>query len=506
MKLSRSRIVLLLLVVIAFSFTGCKKKRKIDVNSVTVGLEGSPSTLDPRLAADAYSTRVNSLIYNGLVRIDENGRVVPDLAEKWEIRGKSVIFRLRRGVKFHNGKELTSRDVAYTLRSVFGMPSPFQNSLEVIERIETPDPHTVVLKLKKYFAPLFTSLVLGIVPEGDDWKHFKPIGTGPYKVDNFVRGDRVELSASPFYGERLRIKRILFRVIPDGTTRVMELENGGVDLLLNSIPPDMLPELRKNPAIGLIIKRGVNVSYLGFNLRDRYLKDLRVRRAIAMSIDRDAIIKHLLDGLAEKANSIIAPSNWAYKEVTLPAYDPEKAARLLDQAGYRIGKSGYRFKLEYKTSTNRLRRRIAEAIADQLKRVGIDVEVRSYEFGTFFSDIRKGMFQLYSLTWVGITDPDILYYAFDSHSIPPNGANRNHYENREFDQLVEKARVTPDLEERKKLYARAQEILARDLPVLPLWYHYDVLAYRKGLKGIKILPGGEYVFLKDAYWEVPPGR
>ncbi len=506
MKFNKWLVPLLLASIALLLLPSCKKKEKRS-SSVIVGLEGSPSTLDPRLAADAYSERVNSLIYNGLVKIDTHGIIRPDLATDWKVKGKTIIFHLRKGVKFHNGKELTSADVKYTLLSVFQMPSPFQNSLNVIDKIETPDRYTVILHLKRYFAPIFTALTLGIVPKGDDNKNFKVIGSGPYRIKQFIRGDKIELIAFKKYFEGSpRIKKIIFRVIPDGTTRVMELEHGSIDLLLNSIPPDMLGELKKDPNISLIIRPGVNVSYLGFNLRDKYLKDIRVRKAIAMAINRDAIIDHLLDGLATKANSIIAPSNWAYSPVTLPAYDPGKANILLDKAGYKIKKNGFRFSLEYKTSTNRLRRRIAEAIADQLRRIKIKVNVRSYEFGTFFSDIRKGVFQLYSLTWVGITDPDILYYAFDSKSLPPNGANRNYYINKKFDKIVEKARETRSQSKRKELYAEAQRILARDLPVLPLWYHFNVVAYRKGLENVKILPGGEYVFLKDAYWSMPSGK
>ena len=492
-----------LLLLMAFFIFSCTKRKKFDTAQLIVGLEGSPSSFDPRSAADAYSARINSLIYNGLVRIDEHGRIQPDLAEKWVRKGKRIIFYLRKGVRFQDGKELTSTDVKYTISSIFKMASPYQNSLKVIDSIDTPDKYTVVLNLKKIFAPLLTALNVGIVPKGDSSNRFKPIGTGPFKLSEFKRGDRVILSRfENYFGGRPFLKKIIFRVIPDDTTRVMELLKGSVQLLQNSIPPDSLDEIKKDKKVMVRIETGVNVSYLGFNLRDRYLKDIRVRRAIAMAINREEIIHYLLKGLAVKASSIIAPSNWAYAEVTLPTYDPDAANRILDKAGYRKDKNGIRFTLEYKTSVNRLRRRIAEAIASDLKRIGINVVVRSYEFGTFFSDIRKGVFQLYSLTWVGITDPDILYYAFDSKSLPPEGANRNFFIDPQFDTLVGQARYTLNEDLRKKLYAKAQKIIAAKLPVLPLWYHYNIMAYTKGLEGIKIFPGGEYVFLKDVKWNL----
>ncbi len=497
---------ILLILVFLFSIVACHKKER-NFDAVIVGLEGSPSTLDPRLAADAYSERVNSLVYNGIFTTDRHGRIIPDLAEKWEVRNNSITVHLKKGVVFQNGKPLTSRDVKYTLESILKMPSPYQSNFKEIKDIITPDKHTVILKLKKFEVPILTALVVGIVPYGDSDKNFKPIGTGPYIVKEFIRGEKIVLIRNKKYFKGSpRIKKIIFRVIPDDTTRVMELLNGGVDLLQNSIPPDMLPEVKKSPKLEVKVEPGVNVSYLGFNLKDKYLKDFRVRKAIAMAIDRKSIITHLLGGLAEEANSILAPTNWAYAAVTTPSYDPDVASKLLDNAGYKKNKDGFRFQLEYKTSTNRLRRRIAEVIADQLEKIGIKVKVRSYEFGTFFSDIRKGNFQLYSLTWVGITDPDILYYAFDSKSIPPQGANRNFYMNPIFDKLVEEAREITDEAKRKRLYAQAQKILAKDLPVLPLWYHYNIMAYRKGLQGVEILPGGEYRFLANAWWEKTQSR
>jgi len=497
---------LLIAILVTGLLIGCHKK-KFNPGEIIVGLEGSPSIFDPRLATDAYSARINSLIYDGLVRINERGEIAPDLAEKWEIKGKKVIFHIRKGVKFHNGKELTSRDVKCTIESILHSPSPYRNSLNTIEKIEIPDRYTVILHLKQIFAPLLTALAVGIVPCGDDPDHFKPVGTGPYMLKEFKRGEEVVLTRfENYFLGTPHLQKIIFKVIPDDTTRIMELERGEVSLLQNSIPPDFLPELKKNGEIEIVIKPGVNVSYLGFNLKDPILSRVEVRKAIALAINRDEIIKHLLGGLASKASSIISPQLWAYTPVTVPGYDPEKAEKLLDRAGYKRGADGIRFSLEYKTSTNRLRRRIAEVIARQLERVGIRVKVRSYEFGTFFSDIRKGNFQIYSLTWVGITDPDILYYAFDSHSIPPEGANRGHYHNEEFDKLVEEARHTFNKNKRKKLYAKALKILAEDLPIYPLWYHFNIIAYRKGLRGIKIHPGGDYYFLKDVYWLRSSGK
>ena len=498
--------------VIAVIFSSCTKKQKFDPTKITVGLEGSPSIFDPRLATDAYSSRINALLYNGLVKVDENSDIVPDLAEKWEIQGeKTLVFHIRKNVKFYFGKEVTSGDVKYTLESVFKLPSPFKNSLKEIEQIEAPDKYTVIIKLKEPFAPILTALTLGIVPYGSGDLSLSPKGTGPFVLKEFIRGDKIILKSNKnYFGGEPKLKTVIFKVIPNDTTRVMEMEKGSIDLLQNSVPPDSLAQLENNKKLTVIKKNGVNVSYLGFNLQDPILKNISVRRAIAYAINKKEIINYMMKGLATPANSIISPDNWAYwGENKSYEFNPAKAKEILDKAGFTDpdGEGPQpRFSLEFKTSTNKVRRRIAEVISSQLKTIGINLVVRSYEFGTFFADIKAGNFQLYSLTWVGIIDPDILYYVFSSKSFPPQGANRDHYQNPEVDKLLEKTRTIMDKKVRKKLYKRIQEILFDELPVYPLWYHKNILVYKKGLHGFKILPGGEYISLETAYWETTQAK
>ena len=205
------------------------------------------------------------------------------------------------------------------------------------------------------------------------------------------------------------------------------------------------------------------------------------------------------------ATGVLSPLNWSYEPaVEVYGYDPEKAKRLLDEAGYRDPDGpgpAKRFTLTYKTSQNELRRRIGEAIQGLLGEVGIDVKMRSYEWGTFFSDIRKGNFQIYTLTWVGITDPDIYYYLFHSKSIPPDGANRGAYLNPEMDLLIERGRVLQDREERKEVYGRIQKILARDLPYVSLWNEVNVVVVDPRVRGFVLRPDGDFLSLKDVWIE-----
>jgi len=230
-----------------------------------------------------------------------------------------------------------------------------------------------------------------------------------------------------------------------------------------------------------------------------------VRQAIAHAIDRQAIIDSSLEGLARPAGGLLAPGNWAYEgQVAQYPYDPQRAAALLDQAGL-IDPDGDgpapRFRLSYKTSTDRLRTEIATIIVHQLAAVGIEVELRSFEWGTFFADIKSGNFQLYSLIWVGIVDPDIYHYVFHSSSLPPAGANRGRYSNPALDKLIEASRTEMDQGKRREMYSQVQKRPAEDCAYVSLWYGDNVVVHKRGLRGFVIYPGGEYTSLAAATQE-----
>jgi len=226
-----------------------------------------------------------------------------------------------------------------------------------------------------------------------------------------------------------------------------------------------------------------------------------VRQAIAHAIDRDAIIRHLLKGLGTPATGLLSPFHWAYESsVSRFDYSPERAKKLLDEEGFPDPDGDGprpRFRLSYKTTTLDLRRRIAVAFKEQLSQVGIDLDVRAYEWGTFYGDIQKGNFHLYSLSWVGVTDPDIYFSLFHSTSVPPQGNNRGRYHNAEIDRLLEQGRRSLNLEERKRIYSTVQQILARDLPYIPLWWTKNVVVMKRAIRGFIPYPDGDLISLKN---------
>jgi peptide/nickel transport system substrate-binding protein len=494
------------LAIAASSLAGCSPRLPTDSGELVIAFPGAPSAIDPRLSTDAYGTQILQMTHASLLRLDAAGNPLPDLAERWEERSSTeIVFRLRGGVRFHDGRELTSADVRYTFQWMLDPRngSPHRSTYETIRAVETPDARTVVFRLSEPFAPFLAGMTRGIVPARSRAAGYSPpIGAGPYRVDDYRPDAGIRLSRfEGYYGGTPGIEKVSVKFLPDSNVRFLELAKGSVNFVLNGVDPDLIPAALENGNLVTEEAPGSNVSYLGFNLRDPVLSDARVRRAIAMAIDRGAIVRNLWKGHADLADSLLAPGFWAHEEGIPPLpHDLAAARRLLDSAGYRDpdGEGPKpRFRLTYKTSQNELRRRIAAVIQEQLRQAGIAVEIQSLEWGTFFSDIRRGNFQLYALTWVGIADPDIYHYAFHSGETPPEGANRGGYRNPEVDRLVEEGRREQSRGKRKAIYGNVQRILARDLPVFPLWINRNILVRDRRLSGFAITPDEDYSSVRE---------
>ncbi len=507
----RAAAIFILSFLVLAGATGCGSESRTD-DGLVIALESSPTNLDPRLSLDAASERVNQLIYSKLVRFDRKLNIVSDLAEGWENPDPlTYIFHLKKGALFHDGRELTSRDVKYTFESILDpeLGSAKRGSYLAVEKIEAPDPLTVIFKLKEPYAPFMVSMIQGIVPAhiadtDENRLRLNPVGSGPFRFDSWQQDEKIELTAfKDYYGGKPKLSRIAFRIVPDETIRLLEIEKGGVHLIQNGLSPDILPRLRKNEHLKIITGPSTNYSYLGFNMEDPILRHRMVRQALASSIKRESIIINILKGTAIPATGLLPPEHWAYEGgVQSYPYDPAHAAQLLDRAGFKDPDGDGpkpRFQLVYKTSQNQLRRRIAEVIQQNLKDVGVELKIQSYEWGTFFSHIRKGNFQIYSLTWVGITEPDIYYYIFHTSNVPPRGANRGRYLNAEIDELLVKGRRTVDFDKRKAVYGRVQKIIAEDTPYVSLWHETNVVVMRKEVEGFRLYPGGDFTSLKDVY-------
>lgn len=501
--------ILLLLCALVFTLS-CS--RKPDANTLVMLIESSPTNLDPRVGIDAQSERIDNLIFDDLLSRGDDLNVAPGVAEKWEIPDPlTYVFHLHHGVKFHDGRPLTARDVKWTFDSLLQgkIRSTKAANYKFVDHIDAPDDFTVVFHMKQSDAPLLWNLsdgAMGIVPYGSgDEMTLHPIGSGPFKFVSAETDRDVVLERNEdYWGGSPKIPRVRFAVVPDETTEALELRKGSGDIAINSLTPDTVVTLARDP--NLLVERGpgTRLAYLAFNLRDPILKDVRVRQAIAYALDRGPMIEYLWRGEAEPASSILPTQSWAYNgDVHTYPHDPEKAKQLLDAAGY-PEVNGVRFHIAMKTSTDANTRMMVAVMQQQLRQVGIALDIRSFEFATFFADVQHGAFQLYGLRWIGGNeDPDIFEYAFHSSKFPPNGANRSYYLNTKVDALIDQARQAIDPKVRKPLYDQVQSLLAEDVPYINLWYLDNVLVHTKRVKNLQLNPAGNFDFLRTA--ELTPG-
>lgn len=459
--------------------------------TIRFGLASAPVTLDPRFATDAVSHRLNRLLYRRLVDFDEHYHMRPQLADWEQLSALQYRFHLQEtGRTFHNGQRLEAADVKATYDYVLdpANASPHRATLTNIDRISVLDADTLDIYLQEP-DPLFPGrLVIGILPlellEAGHPFNQAPLGSGPMRFHQWKSDDRLLLK------RRADGRLFEFVTVKDATVRVLKLVRGELDLVQGDLPFELLEWLRDQPGISIESRQGNVFTYIGFNMRDPVLSQLPVRKAIAYAIDRESIIRYVLGDAARKAGSLLSPDHWAgHPRLEGYPYDPGRAARILAEQGYEQNQP---LRLNYKTSNNALRLRLATIIQYQLQQVGIDIDLASYDWGTFYADIKSGRFQMYSLSWVGLNMPDIFHYVFHSESLPPAGANRGHYADAATDALIENAQNLMDPEKQAAAYHALQEHLHEQLPYIPLWYEDNLLARREDIHGYRLSANGDY--------------
>ncbi|MGD8852768.1 MAG: ABC transporter substrate-binding protein [Gammaproteobacteria bacterium] len=465
-------------------------------DAIRFALASAPANLDPRFATDASSERINRLLYARLVDFDERARPVASLATWERLTPRHYRFRLRdAGRAFHNGEHLTAADVAATYRSVLAPESgsPHRGALSMIERIEIVDEDTLDFFLERADVLFPGYLSLGILPAsgiaGHRPFHRRPLGSGPFRFAAWSGSGALQLM------RREDGQRLVFEEVQDPTMRVLKLLRGEVDLLQNDLPPELLGYLEARDDIRVGRAKGGNFAYLGFNLTDPAAGRWEVRRAVALAIDRAALIEHLFRGAARPASALLPPEHWA-GAAGLPVIgrDLEAARALLRDAGFSAERP---LRLSYKTSSDPFRLRIATVLQQQLAEAGIEVDIRSYDWGTFYGDIKAGRFQMYSLAWVGVKSPDIFRYAFHSASLPPAGANRGRLSDARVDALIGRALGASRTEAQAALLRKLQALLLERLPYVPLWFEDQFFAARTDIQGYRLDAHGDYDALRD---------
>jgi peptide/nickel transport system substrate-binding protein len=513
-NLSKSFLFLIFACLI-FSFS-CRTRNN---EFVTIALPEKFSSFDTltSTASDAAAERVRNLMFNSLVRKNENFEYVGELAKEINSSqdGKVITFVLLDAVKFHNGKEFTSADVKYTfdelIKSNGFKAGAFADTIDDkrvphIVSIETPDPKTVIFTLSRASLQnqvLSNLVAVPIIPEGTvGQQKNQPVGSGAFKFISFDQSQNIiELAANADYWEGApSIQKIRVKTVTDANSLQAELQSGGVDIapLPSNLAPDTLKSLGSIPSLKVEQFNGSNIQYLQFNTQSAPLSNVKLRQAIAYGIDREKIIEQLLFGQATIAHSILPVESWAYNAGTKYSFDPAKAKQLVQESGYK-GEP-----LKFKISAGSVAfSQYSMVIQNALKELGLNVDIETTEPNVLRQQVSRGQFQMNTGVWVGGNqDPIFLNDLFNTKKIPSEEAkvtccNRSRYSNAEVDKLLEQALAATDRTQSKDLYLKAQEIISSEVPMFPLWYPANMVIANRRIGNIKISPSGDWGFVRN---------
>jgi peptide/nickel transport system substrate-binding protein len=479
-------------------------------DAVIRGSIGDASSLLPFLASDTSSADINSLVYNGLVRYDDDLAIVGDLAETWDISadGLEITFHLREGVRWHDGRPFTAEDVRFTYETMIdpGTPTAYAEDFKQVESFEVTAPLTVRVRYGRPFAPALISWAMGIVPkhllEGADLTETalarRPVGTGPYRFVEWRTAEQIVLEANDdYWGGRPSIDRYIYRIIPDASTMFLELKAGNVDWM-NLEPLQYARQTDSDYFRENFNKHrylNFQYTYLGFNLRRSLFRDRRVRQAIAHAIDKDELVAIVLSGLGQAVGGHYRPGTWVYNAAVKDyPHDPERAKALLAEAGWEDGdgdgiveRDGEAFTFTVLTNQgNQRRARTAEIIQGRLRKVGIQLSIRTVEWAAFLENfVRPRDFDAIILGWRTTPDPDA-YDVWHSSKTGRDELNHVSFANEEVDTLLEQGRRTFDREERRRAYGRIQEILAEEQPYVFLYAPESLPVIHGRFRGVEI--------------------
>lgn len=494
--------ILVVLASMILLFTGCGEKNgaKKVKEELIIAQDGESKSLDIHQGNDGFSLRANRLIYSRLVEADENMQIHPGLAESWQqLDDRTMQFKLRKGIKFHNGDDFTAEDVKFSFERMMNSPR-IAFVLPPIERIDVVDDYTVNIVTKTPFGPLLAHLshpALGMVSkklltENPEALKEKPIGTGSYKFKEWIYGDKLVLEKNEdFYDKNERgLKYIIFKNVVEASNRAIGLETGEIDIAtpISSVDEE---NIKNNPKLQLLTKPSISYTYIGMNMTKAPLNDIRVRKAINYAIDKQAIIDVILNGNGKIATSPIAPGVFGFTDKTKNyEYNVEKAKELMKEAGYENG-----FTTSILVFSGEANTQTAEIVQAYLKEIGIDLKIEIVEVSAYWDMTERGAHNLFLGSWGVVTgDADYGLYAMYHSSAKGGAGNRDFYENEKVDELLDKAKTEIDPETRKKLYEEAQILIVNDAPDVMLYNRNLTVGAQKYIKGLGIHPVTLYNF------------
>jgi peptide/nickel transport system substrate-binding protein len=488
--------------------------------TIIVGLQAEPTTLDSQQISDYNSHRAAYGMYDHLLRFkDESTEVEPGLAESWEISDDGIVYtlHLREGVKFHDGTDLNAEAVKFNIERQIDPNHPYHDTGEfpyaeftwgMVDKIEVADEYTVNITLKEIFAPFLNHLAMhpaamvspaAIEEYGRDIS-IQPVGTGPFKFASWTPGVEVVLEKNlDYWGDPPKIDRVIYRPIIEDQSRLTELEAGGVNFIVN-IPPDELARLKGDDRFTVVEQAGMHTWWVAFNHTRAPFDDTRVRQAMNYAVNKQAIVDNILKGTGILAINPLPPVVWSYTDdVQRYDYDPEKAKELLAEAGYPDGFSCV-FWIPESGSGMQQPVPMGTAMQADLKAVGIDCEIETFEWGTYLDKVivppEDAEFDLMEMSWIGDNgDPDNhLFILLSGEQWPPHGYNMGFYKNDEVDALLQEARTTLDRAKRTELYIQAQKLIAEDPPWIMIDHETQIVVMDKKIKDFKLHPTGPFRF------------
>lgn len=503
--------LLLITMMIFMSFISCNKVENatgdqagsgtevVAKEDLTIALSADIASLDPQGHNDTKSEMVSFVLFNRLFRLNADFGIDPDLAEEWHQPSPTEwVIKIKEGVKFHDGTEMTSKDVKFSLDRSLEMPK-VQHVLAEVDSIEVVDDYTVKITTKTAFAPFLYTLAhagASIVPEGyvagggtfDD-----PIGSGPYKFVSWSSGEKIVVEKNDDYfdaGNMGQMKTITFRIIPEGTSRTIALETGEVDVVQELETID-LGKVESNSALKVYTTQSTRVDFFAVNNEKAPFDNQLVRQALNYALDKEAIMVVAINGAGAEAKSVLAPSMLGFKGADY-AYDPGKAKELLAAAGYADG-----FKMTIWASGDE-RKRIAEVIQANLLEVGIEASIEMYEWATYIDLLMKGEEESLILGWSSNPDPDQTLTPL-YHSSNIGGFNFSRINDPKIDELIESARVEMDSDKRVALYNEFHEYIMEQAPIVPLFVKFNVVGANASLKDVELSPQGLFNIEKIHY-------
>ena len=482
--------ILVLLVLFACSQKENKKEtvEKEEKKILTMAQKAEIKTLDPQKATDSVSRSIIKLINQTLVYIDNEGNIVPELAQEiTKVSPKETLIKIKNDIKFSNGETLTIDDVLFSLERAKASPKMSQD-LYMIESFEKVDDRTLKINTLYDAGNLLHKLASGgvaiINKKAFEKDENNIVGTGMFKLKEWVAGEKLVLERNEFFKDsKSNIDTLVVKFVPEANSRMIMLETGEIDLARDLLPLDF-QKISEDTKFTTVEVETPSNMFLGFDLRNELLADKRVRQAIAYAINNEDLVKTVFNGSASVATSPVPKITTGHNENSNNyPQNIEKAKQLLAEAGYPNG-----FNIELFVSEDNQRIDMAVIIQDNLKKIGIYAEIKTFQWAAYVSTIENPNIikPLFIMSWnISNDDPDeVLYPLYHSSQIDAH-TNVVFYKNEKFDNLISEARETTDKNKRMKLYEEAQDIIQEDLPHYTLVYPKQNFAYKASIKNIK---------------------